>query len=124
MVHDQKQLPVVDLVMLRKNLQTILDELDSTASNLDAYSPYMWRRLQTTADRVATAINAVRLHLAGMTAGDIAAQLNLKKQQVAAYMAWNCMYQPGWPQKNRERKLKEHLKKIGKAEAKSGKLPN
>ena len=74
MANDQNQLPTVDLVKLRKDLQTIMDELDSTASNLDAYSPYMWRRLQTTADKVATAINAVRLHLTGMTAGDIAAQ--------------------------------------------------
>jgi hypothetical protein len=119
MANDQKHVPTVDRVKLRKDLQTIMDELDSTASNMDAYSPYMWRRLQTTADTVATAINAVRLHLAGMPAGDIASQLHLKKHQVAAYVAWNTMYQPDWPQKNLDRKLKEHLQKIAKAEAKS-----
>lgn len=87
----------IDLEKLRKDLQFIMDEIDRTpAEVLDAYSPRTWLRFQKTTEKVATAINAVRLRLSGRTCSKIAAELGLKKQQVAGYVAWNTMLQPGW----------------------------
>jgi hypothetical protein len=128
MAQTKGPLPTVDLLKLRNDLQTIMDVLNSTTSDLDAYSPYMWSRLQKTADQVAKAINAVRMHLAGKTAQQIAEELGLKKQQVAAYAAWNTMYRPGWAKKNEERKRKEAAKKLAQYIAQKGQangiLPN
>jgi len=87
----------IDLAKLRNDLQTIMDEIDSTPDGVpDAYSPHMWMRLQKTTEKVATAINAVRLRLAGKSCAEIAAELGIGKRQVAAYVAWNTMLQPNW----------------------------
>jgi hypothetical protein len=92
-----QQIKQIDLAKLRKDLQTIMDEIDGTpAGVLDSYSPHMWMRLQKTTDKVATAINAVRLRLSGMSCAEIAAELGIGKRQVAAYVAWNTMLQPSW----------------------------
>lgn len=96
----------LDVEKLKHDLQVIMGEL-SNESSKDMYSPTMWIRLQKTTDYVVTAINAVRLRLSGMTCREVAAKLHLKPQQVAAFSAWNTMYQPGWPERNRLRKVKE-----------------
>ena len=87
----------VDLEKLREDLQAIMNEIDNTPKEvLDAYSPHMWARLQKTTEKVATAINAVRLRLSGKTCAEIAAELGITKSQVAGYVAWNTMLQPSW----------------------------
>jgi predicted transcriptional regulator len=96
---DRQRGPIkqIDLARLRKDLQTIMDEIDSTpAAVLDAYSPRTWVRFRNTTEKVATAINAVRLRLTGKTCAEIAVELGLSKRQVAGYVAWNTMLQPGW----------------------------
>jgi hypothetical protein len=98
---------------LQQDLRTIMDEL-STTVGVDRYSPKMWMRLQTTTDYVVNAINAVRLRLTGKTCAEVAVELGLKKQQVAAYLAWNTMYQPEWPEQNRRRKQEELQEKMEK----------
>src|ERR1700752_1382661 len=101
----QQRITQIDLKKLRKDLQTIMDEIDSTpAGVLDAYSPHLWMRFQNTTEKVATAINAVRLRLSGKTCAEIAFELRLSKRQVAGYVAWNTMLQPGWmsPQAKRD----------------------
>jgi hypothetical protein len=93
----EQQITQIDLAKLHKDLQTIMDEIDSTPAAVpDAYSPHMWMRLQKTTDKVALAINAVRLRLTGKTCAEIATELGITKFQVAAYVAWNTMLQPGW----------------------------
>ena len=43
----QQQITQIDLAKLRKDLQTIMDEIDSTPAGVpDSYSPHMWMRLQ------------------------------------------------------------------------------
>lgn len=111
----QQEIKQIDLARLRKHLQTIMDEIDSTpAEVLDAYSPHMWLRLQKTTERVATAINAVRLRVSGKTCAEIAVELGLSKRQVAGYVAWNTMLQPGWmsPAAKREveKTVEEHIR--------------
>jgi hypothetical protein len=102
----QRQIKQIDLAKLRKDLQTIMNEIDSTpAGLLDAYSPHMWLRLQKTTEKVATAVNAVRLRLSGKTCDEIAVQLGLSKWQVAGYLAWNTMLQPGWMPPSAKRDL-------------------
>ena len=104
----QQEIKQIDLARLRKHLQTIMDEIDSTpAEVLDAYSPHMWLRLQKTTEKVATAINAVRLRVSGKTCAEIAVELGLSKRQVAGYVAWNTMLQPGWISPAAKRDLSE-----------------
>lgn len=104
---DTAAITTVDLQKLRHDMQTIMEELDRTSNIPDAYGPQMWKRLAVTADRVATAINAVRMRLAGKTSSEIAGELGLTRQQVAAYVAWNTMMQPGWAKRNAERKAED-----------------
>jgi hypothetical protein len=116
-----QQIKQIDLAKLRKDLQTIMDEIDGTpAGVLDSYSPHMWMRLQKTTDKVATAINAVRLRLSGMSCAEIAAELGIGKRQVAAYVAWNTMLQPSWisPAK---RELKKRSESHAVSHARRGK---
>lgn len=87
----------LNISKLRRDMRTIMDEIDRTGGTLpDAYSPMMWQRLQHTTEKVANAIQAVRLRLNGMSCDEIASKLCISKQQVAAYAAWNTMLQPGW----------------------------
>jgi hypothetical protein len=93
----EKKLKPLNLKKLRKDLQTIMDEIDRTNGILpDFYSPIMWQRLQNTADTVANAIQAVRLRLNGKTNSEVASELGLDKQQVGGYLAWNTMLDPQW----------------------------
>ena len=76
-----------------------MDEIDRSNGVIpDNYSPVMWQRLQNTAEKVANAIECVRMRLShpDMTAEQIGEMLGLKKMQVAAYMAWNTMYDATW----------------------------
>jgi hypothetical protein len=82
---------------LRRDMEIIMGEIDRTGGVLpDAYSPVMWQRLQRTTERVANAIQGVRLTLSGMTCGEAAAKLGLETAQVAGFLAWNTMLQPDW----------------------------
>jgi hypothetical protein len=95
-----------ELLKLRQDLQAIMDEIDGTPKEvLDAYSPHMWSRLQKTTEKIATAINAVRLRLSGKTCAEIAAELGVTKSQVAGYVAWNTMLQPSWMSRTERRIL-------------------
>ncbi len=97
MTKKQKTLKPLNLSTLRRDMQIIMDEIDRTEGVLpDAYSPVMWQRLQNTTEKVAGAIQAVRLTLSGLSCSDVADKLALNPQQVAAYMAWNTMLQPDW----------------------------
>jgi hypothetical protein len=53
----------------------------------------MWKRLQHIVDHVILEISAVRFALNGYTVAEVAQELNLKKQQVAAFLAFNTMWQ-------------------------------
>lgn len=84
----------IDFRKLRRNLSMLMKEVDfRLKSEFDSFSPNMWRRLQKTVDGVITEITAVRLALNGYTSAEVAAKLGLKKQQVAAYLAYNTMWQ-------------------------------
>jgi hypothetical protein len=84
----------IDLNKLRRDLQTLMEEIDRRlASEFDAFSPAMWNRLQHAVNRVILEISAVRLALNGYTAAEVACKLGLKKQQVAAFLAYNTMWQ-------------------------------
>jgi hypothetical protein len=97
MKSEAKPVKPLNLNKLRKDLQLIMDEIDRTQGVLpDYYSPVMWTRLQETAERVANAIQAVRMNLSGNSVGEIAKELGLSIQSVAAYLAWNTMYDPSW----------------------------
>src|SRR5580693_1065861 len=92
-----KKLKPLNIEKLRRDLKVVMDEIDRTGGVLpDAYSPVMWQRLQGTTEKVADAIQAVRLALSGMTCGEAAAKLGLETAQVAGYVAWNTMLQPDW----------------------------
>lgn len=94
---ETKKLKPLNIEKLRRDMQIVMDEIDRTGGVLpDAYSPVMWQRLQRTTEAVANAIQAVRLTLSGMTCGEAADKLGLEKAQVAGYVAWNTMLQPGW----------------------------
>lgn len=94
---ETKKLKPLNIEKLRRDMKIVMDEIDRTGGVLpDAYSPVIWQRLQRTTDAVANAIQAVRLRLSGMTCDEIAGKLGIKKQQVAAYAAWNSMLQPDW----------------------------
>lgn len=87
----------IDFNKLRRNLQTLMEEVDRRlASEFDAFSPTMWKRLQQTVNNVIVEISAVRLALNGYTAAEVAHKLSLKKQQVAAFLAFNTMWQPDY----------------------------
>ena len=89
----------LDLGRLRKDLSLIMDEIDRSHGVLpDYYSPVMWQRLQETAERVANAIQAVRMKLTNksLTVHEIASKLGLGYMQVAGYLAWNTMLDPNW----------------------------
>jgi hypothetical protein len=87
----------IDFNKLRRDLQTLMEEVDRRlASEFDAFSPTMWRRLQQTVDSVILEISAVRLALNGYTTAEVAHKLGLKKQQVAAFLAYNTMWQPDY----------------------------
>lgn len=91
------KLKPLNLAKLRRDMELIMSEIDRTGGVLpDAYSPVMWQRLQHTTEKVANAIQAVRMTLSGMTTEQAANQLGLGTQQVAGYVAWNTMLQPGW----------------------------
>jgi hypothetical protein len=84
----------IDFNKLRRDLQTLMEEVDRRlASEFDAFSPTMWKRLQRTVDGVILEISAVRLALNGYTTAEVARKLGLKKQQVAAFLAYNTMWQ-------------------------------
>jgi DNA-binding CsgD family transcriptional regulator len=94
-----EKLKPLSLPKLRKDLQTIMDEIDRSHGVIaDNYSPVMWQRLQNTAEKVANAIECVRMRLSSpeMNAEQIGKHLGLSKMQVAAYMAWNTMYGSTW----------------------------
>jgi hypothetical protein len=104
----QQKISEIELVKLRKDLKAIMDEIDSTPKDvLDAYSPHMWSRLQKTTEKVATAINAVRLRLSGKTCAEISVELGISKSQVAGYVAWNTMLQPSWSRPAEKRDLEK-----------------
>ena len=87
----------IDFKKLRRDLQTLMDEVDRRlASEFDAFSPTMWKRLQRTVDSVILEISAVRLVLNGYSTAEVARKLNLKKQHVAALLAFNTMFQPDY----------------------------
>ena len=82
---------------LRRDLQTLMEEVDRRlASEFDAFSPTMWKRLQRAVDSVILEISAVRLALNGYKTSEVALKLGLKKQQVAAFLAYNTMWQPDY----------------------------
>jgi hypothetical protein len=84
----------IDFTKLRRNLRNLMEEVDRRlASEFDAFSPNMWFRLQRTVDSVITEIRALRLALNGYTTAEVAQKLGLKKQQVAAFLAYNTMWQ-------------------------------
>jgi hypothetical protein len=94
---ETKKLKPLNIEKLRLDMKIIMDEIDRTGGVLpDAYSPLMWQRLQKTTEKVADAIQAVRLTLSGMTCGEAAAKLGLERAQVAGYGAWNTILQPDW----------------------------
>ena len=94
---ETKKLKPLNLEKLRRDMELIMDEIDRTGGVLpDAYSPVMWQRLQETTEKVADAIQAVRLKLSGLRCGEVAVKLGLETAQVAGYLAWNTMLQPGW----------------------------
>ena len=84
----------IDFCKLRTDLKELMEEVDSRLeSEFDAYSPAMWSNLQRAVDATILRIRAVRLCLNGATSGEIAQRLNLKKQFVAALLAYNTMWQ-------------------------------
>jgi hypothetical protein len=84
----------IDFMKLKRDLQTLMQEVDlRLASEFDAFSPFMWNRLRNTVNAVIMEITAVRMVLNGKTCAEVAAVMGLKKQQVAAFMAYNTMWQ-------------------------------
>jgi hypothetical protein len=72
----------------------LMDEVDlRLESEFDAFSPRMWFNLQRAVDVTILEISAVRLALNGYTSAEVAQKLNLKRQQVAAFLAFNTMWQ-------------------------------
>ena len=84
----------IDFNRLRRDLKKLMEEVDRRlACEFDAFSPAMWKRLQRAVDSVILEISAVRLALNGYTTAEVASKLGLKKQQVAAFLAFNTMWQ-------------------------------
>jgi plasmid maintenance system antidote protein VapI len=91
---NMKLVEPIDFRKLRNNLKELMDEVDARLeSEFDAFSPEMWSKLQRTVDATILRIRAVRLALNGATTADIAVRLHLKKQYVAALLAYNTMWQ-------------------------------
>jgi len=91
----------IDFNKLRRDLQTLMEEVDRRlASEFDAFSPTMWKRLQHTVNSVILEISAVRLALNGHATAEVAHKLGLKKQQVAAFLAYNTMWQADYASPN------------------------
>jgi hypothetical protein len=66
----------IDFNKLRRDLQTLMEEVDRRlASEFDAFSPTMWKRLQRTVDSVILEISAVRLALNGYKTSEVALKL-------------------------------------------------
>jgi hypothetical protein len=89
----------LSLGKLKTDLNIIMAEIDRCSGILpDYYSPVMWQRLQETADKVAGAIQSVRMKLTNpeMTCEEIGLKLGLGKMSVAGYLAWNSMLAPDW----------------------------
>lgn len=93
----EKQVTIVEQIdfnKLRRDLRTLMEEVDRRlASEFDAFSPTMWKRLHHSVNHVILEISAVRLALNGYTTAQVAHKLGLKKQQVAAFLAFNTMWQ-------------------------------
>jgi hypothetical protein len=84
----------IDFKKLKRDLQTLMQEVDlRLVCEFDAFSPFMWNRLRNTVNAVILEITAVRMVLNGKTCSQVAAEMGLKKQQVAAFMAYNTMWQ-------------------------------
>jgi hypothetical protein len=93
-VKSKKPVEPIDFKKLKRDLQTLMQEVDlRLASEFDAFSPFMWNRLRNTINAVILEISAVRMVINGKTCAAVAAMLGLKKQQVAAFMAYNTMWQ-------------------------------
>lgn len=89
----------LSLGKLKTDLNIIMAEIDRCSGILsDYYSPVMWQRLQQTADKVATAIQCVRMKLSNpsITSEEIGDRLGIGKMSVAGYLAWNSMLSPLW----------------------------
>ena len=87
----------IDFSKLRENLKTIMDEVDRRLeSEYDAFSPKMWDKLRERVDQTVLAIKAVRMALNGMTSVEVADKLGVRRQQVAAVLAFNTMLQPDY----------------------------
>lgn len=89
----------LSLGKLKTDLNIIMAEIDRCSGILpDYYSPVMWQRLQETADKVAGAIQSVRMKLTNpeMTCEEIGLKLRIGKMSVAGYLAWNSMLSPDW----------------------------
>ena len=84
----------IDFNKLRENLKTIMEEVDRRLeSEYDAFSPKMWAKLRERVDLTVLEIKAVRLALNGMGTVEVANKLGVKRQQVAAVLAFNTMLQ-------------------------------
>src|ERR1017187_9844334 len=95
----KQSLKPLNLGKLKADLALIMDEINRSNGVLpDYYSPVMWQRLQQTADKVATAIQCVRMKLSNptMTSEEIGNKLGIGKMSVAGYLAWNSMLAPEW----------------------------
>jgi len=84
----------IDFSKLKRDLRALMQEVDiRLTSEFDAFSPFMWNRLRNTVNAVLMEITAVRMVLDGKTCAQVAIDMRLKKQQVAAFMAYNTMWQ-------------------------------
>ena len=93
-LNHKKLVEPIDFNKLKRDLHILMQEVDlRLASEFDAFSPFMWNRLSNTVNAVITEITAVRMVLNGKTCSEVAAVMGLKKQQVAAFMAYNTMWQ-------------------------------
>ncbi len=95
----KQSLKPLNLGKLKADLALIMDEINRSNGVLpDYYSPVMWQRLQETADKVAGAIQSVRMKLTNpeLTCEEIGLKLGIGKMSVAGYLAWNSMLAPDW----------------------------
>jgi hypothetical protein len=82
----------IDFNRLRRELKELMEAVDERLeSEFDSFSPAMWAKLERTVNVVIMEIRAVRLALNGYTSAEVAAKLGLKRQFVAALLAWNTM---------------------------------
>ena len=72
------QLKPLDLRKLKKDMRTIMNEIDRMEGKLDDhYSPATWQRLQKTTDKVTVAVEAVRMMMNGKAPKKLAAAAGL-----------------------------------------------